>query len=656
MTNESNESDSGKTEGKGLYKRFAHLLAAVSDLSKTEGKGSYKRFGLLLAAVCVIVIGVFTRNLPAVGAGLLAVIAAFYRLPDSVPLPIIPTYYFLAGGALLLAGVTGLLAHRDFQNPLIPALWIGSMVIGLVAAVKLDRTLPQAATTGHLRANTIFKSHGWLIPIILVAFALRIYRIEAYPPLHGDEGEMGLAALRVLTGDAPPLTATGWFDHPALFHYLQAVPVAIFGRTGFALRLLSVMAGVLCVPIVYQLGRRAWGPVAGLSAAWFLAVAHLHIHFSRIGLNNIESTLFLLLFLLLMTRIRPQRVTIYALAGLAVGLAQYMYFGSRVILFIAALLLLFTWRKKMTDSRQLAAFAASLLLAVMPLAAFYISHPDPFVGRARGVFIFSENNIKHTLQSDQVSLPEDVWPLLGEQVRRNVNFFIGDGDQSPFYIASVPGLDMLTGVLFWLGLGLALTRLRRYQEFAVLIWLGLGIFIGGVLTIDAPNSPRLLIVIPAVVLLAGSFVQRSGQLLSAYPRRVKTLFLIVVFALTALLNIKIYFYDFDRNLPPGNLTVDSIAREIRSAGEESDQVFLLGQPHLSANYGTIHFLAGDEVQDLETLEEIPLQHGQELLFIALPNQTETLDSIKQRWPGGISFTRLNGQNDPVYATYWVQTP
>jgi 4-amino-4-deoxy-L-arabinose transferase-like glycosyltransferase len=655
MTEESNESESIETESKGLSKRFALLLTAVSDWSKTGSRASYGRLGLLLAAVVVVFFGIFTRNLPAVGIGLLAVIAAFYRLPDATPLPVIPTYYFLAVGALFLAAVAGILTNQDVHNPLIPALWIASMVIGLVAAVKLDRTLPQTPATGYSRANTFFKSHVWLIPVILVAFALRIYRLEAYPPLHGDEGEMGLAAMRVLTGDAPPPTATGWLDHPALFHYLQAVPLAIFGRTGFGLRLLSVMAGVLCVPIVYVLGRRGWGPVAGLTAAWFLAVAHLHVHYSRIGLNNIESTFFLLLFLLLMTRIRPQRVSVYVLAGLVVGLAQYMYFGSRVILLIAALLLLFTWRKKITDVRQLAAFGAGLLLALIPLAAFYFNNPDPFVSRARFVFIFNGNNAQHILQSDQVSMPKDALPLLGEQLRRNLNYFVGDGDLSPFYISSVPALDIVTGVLFWLGLGLALTRLRRFQEFAVLVWLGLGIFIGGVLTIDAPNSPRLLIVIPAVVLLAGIFVQRIGQLLSAYPRRVMTLLLIVVFAAVALLNVKIYFYDFDRDLIPGNLAADSIAREFSSAGESS-QAFLLGQPHLYAHYGTIHFLAGDEVRDLETLEEIPLQQGTELLFIALPNHTGTLDGIKQRWPGGESFTRLNSQNLPMYDTYSVQTP
>ena len=359
-------------------------------------------------------------------------------------------------------------------------------------------------------------------------------------------------------------------------------------------------------------------------------------------------------FLLLVTRFRPWRVTVYTLAGLTVGLAQYMYFGSRLILIIAILMLLFTWRRRMTSPRQLAAFAIGLVLAILPLAVFYVSHPDPFVSRARGVFVMNDENARHVLDSDQVSLPDDLLPLLGEQLRRNLSFFVGDGDRSPFYIATVPGLDMLTTILFVLGLGLAITRLPRFQEYTVLVWFGLGVFIGGVLTIDSPSAPRLLIVIPAVVLLVGIILQRGAKLASAYPRWLKALILLAVLAAVAALNIKIYFGDFQQDLPPGNLAADSIAREIRAASESHD-VYLLGEPILYAKYGTIQFLAGDEVRDLTNPEEVPVRPGQKLLFIVLPNHSEALADIRQRWPGGQSFTHVNAYDVPLYTTYRVQT-
>jgi hypothetical protein len=383
-----------------------------------------------------------------------------------------------------------------------------------------------------------------------------------------------------------------------------------------------------------------------------MTVSHLHIHFSRIGLNNIESTLAMLLFLALMTRIRPARLAPLAVSGLVVGLAQYLYYGSRVIPLVAVVLIFVFWQKKMIDLKQVAALGLGVLIAYVPLGTFYVTHPGAFVNRSRGVFVLTEQNVKHTLHSDEASVPHDLLPLLEEQVNLNLNFFVKAGDRSAFYSPSIPGFDLLTSILFWLGLGLALTRLRRFHEMAILIWLGMGLLFGGILTNDAPNAPRLLIVIPAVFLLGGVLLHQAGKLLSLYPQKLKVLTLGLVLALTGFLNLKIYFHDFGSDLPPRNLVSDSIAREIKAAGPVDD-VFLLGQPHLSVKYGTIHFLAGDTAADLVDAADIPAPNGRGLLVIALPDQTENLETIEQRIPGGVVWTRVNQRNDPIYTVYHV---
>jgi hypothetical protein len=269
--------------------------------------------------------------------------------------------------------------------------------------------------------------------------------------------------------------------------------------------------------------------------------------------------------------------------------------------------------------------------------------------------VLSGDNVKHVLHSDEASLPEDLLPMFAQQIRSNLSFFIADGDRSPFYTAEVPGLDMVTSVLFWLGLGLALTRLPRLQESTVLLYLGLAVFIGGVLTIDSPNAPRLQIALPAVVLLGGLVVQRGDQLLAAYPPKVKAAVLVTILLTAAALNIKTYFVDFRSNLPPANLRTDLLAREIRSAGD-SYQAFLLGQPILYAHYGTIAFLGSEEVQDIVTADDIELQPGKGLLVLALPDQTPTLETIRQRWPGGESSSYATEYDVPLYSSYRVRAP
>jgi 4-amino-4-deoxy-L-arabinose transferase-like glycosyltransferase len=614
-------------------------------------KLSSKRLGLCIAAVVMAVLGVLTGSLWLIGGGMAAIVAACQGISETYTLPRIAGHYGLLLGALLVSAIICTLVFQNFENPVINLLWLIAMCMYIIAALRFDRAIPTEATTPR-HENKSLKKHVLIIPVILIAFALRIYNLETLPPLHGDEGEMGLAALQVLENEAPPLTAVGWMHHPALFHYLQAGPVAILGRTGLALRILSVVAGVLCIPLIYNLAQRGWGVVAGLAAAWLMAVSHLHIHFSRIGLNNIESTLAMLLFLTLMIRIRPNRLTLLAVSGLVVGLAQYLYYGSRVIPLIAAVLLFVFWQKKMIDVKQLAAFGLGFLIAFAPLGSFYVTQPDAFISRSRGVFLLNEQNVKHTLQSDEASVPHDLLPLLKEQVNRNLNFFVKGGDRSPFYSASIPGFDLVTSILFWLGLGLVLTRLRRFHEIAILIWLGLGLLFGGILTSDAPNAPRLLIVIPVVFLLGGILLQQAGRLLSLYPQTLKVLALGLILALAGYFNLKIYFHDFVSDLPPRNLTSDSVAREIKTAGP-ADDVFLLGQPHLSVKYGTIHYLAGDSAIDLAGSADIPAPNGRGLLIIALPDQVDNLKAIEQRIPGGTIWTRVNRRNDPIYTTYHV---
>jgi hypothetical protein len=337
---------------------------------------------------------------------------------------------------------------------------------------------------------------------------------------------------------------------------------------------------------------------------------------------------------------------------LVVGLAQYLYYGSRVIPLIAVALLFVFRQKKMIDLKQVAAFGLGVLIAYAPLGTFYVTHPDAFISRSRGVFLLNEQNVKHTLHSDEASIPHDLAPLFKEQVNRNLNFFVKSGDRSAFYSSSIPAFDLVTSILFWLGLGLVLTRLRRFQEIAVLIWLGLALLFGGILTTDAPNAPRLLIVIPAVFLLGGILLQQAGRLLSLYPQKLKVLALSLILALTGFLNFKVYFYDFVSDLPARNFEGDSIAREIKTAGP-ADDVFLLGQPHLSVKYGTIHFLAGDTAADLADSANVPTPNGRGLRVIALPDQVDDLEAIERLIPGGESWTRVNQRNDPVYTVYHV---
>lgn len=82
---------------------------------------------------------------------------------------------------------------------------------------------------------------------------------------------------------APPLL-------PALIEWI----FILFGPSNFGAALPSLILGSLTIPLVWWVGRRWFGPVAGLSSATLAAFSDIHILFSRTALTDVPLCFFLL--------------------------------------------------------------------------------------------------------------------------------------------------------------------------------------------------------------------------------------------------------------------------------------------------------------------------------------------------------------------------
>ncbi|MEQ8676934.1 MAG: glycosyltransferase family 39 protein [Aggregatilineales bacterium] len=121
---------------------------------------------------------------------------------------------------------------------------------------------------------------------------------------------------------------------PYLFPYMQWHFVEIFGRNLVGLRMLSVVLGVVTVFVLYLLAREMFDVPLALLASVLLAAFPLHIHFSRLALNNIADPIFGMLAMLFILRgIKPHRRMRpnFVWAGVALGLTQYFYEGGRLL-------------------------------------------------------------------------------------------------------------------------------------------------------------------------------------------------------------------------------------------------------------------------------------------------------------------------------------
>jgi 4-amino-4-deoxy-L-arabinose transferase-like glycosyltransferase len=537
-----------------------------------------------------------------------------------------------------------------------------------------------------------------------VALFLRTYLLETdLPAMHGDEGEMGELARNVLYGPGDgrgalplPYFRTGFLDHPTFFHFLQAGALILLGDDILSLKLLSALFGALCAPAIYVIGRVGWGRGAGLVAAWLLAVSHLHIQFSRIALNNIETVWFTIVFIMLVILVDAlgpvparapaaaaedtttmcltadadsaappvqaglpdRRLMLFVLIGLTVGLSQYFYYGSRLIALLALPLLLLLWLTHRATLRDLAVSATAAVAVYLPLLYFYTSNLPSFLNRTRGVSVFSQEGMQHVL-GPSAAWPADWWPLLLVQVQRNAEFFIASGDRSAFYMPEFPAFDPVTVALFWLGLGVLVVQWRRFPGQATLLWLGLGVLLGGVATNDAPNAPRLIVAVPAVFVVAGAAVQKLFDVLGAvWPRGLRWaagLAVALLFAVTLQANYTIYFERYAQIQPYAGWSVMSRMMVEHAATHRS---VMLGEPILFVEHGTIRFIAADAARaNLFSVDEFPQQvalaaeNGQGVLLIALTHHLNELAAIKQQYPGGESGEYYDALDRLVFAYY-----
>lgn len=138
----------------------------------------------------------------------------------------------------------------------------------------------------------------WMTAILWIGFTVRIAQLGK-PSLWLDEAITWLIVSAPLKEGLERMLVDA--VHPPL-HYLILRPVAAMNQNEFALRLPSVLFGLVSIPLMYRLGRAVAGApgrerLVGLLAAAFLAINPFHVWFAREARNY--ELVFLLSLLIL---------------------------------------------------------------------------------------------------------------------------------------------------------------------------------------------------------------------------------------------------------------------------------------------------------------------------------------------------------------------
>ncbi len=466
----------------------------------------------------------------------------------------------ILGGLICLA----ILIENNGQFLHIPALMTLSLhtqfavcIISIMALTLGFGLIQRSKTHSEPKSQYSVLSTQYFYPVLLIiitilAFVLRLWELGTAVHKFVDEVHFSTAVMSLLPGTPgfrllEPFSSITAF--PWLYPYWQSLAVQALGRGLEALRLPSVILGTLGIPAIYLLAKNLFDRPIALLAALLLATFPPHLHFSRIGLNNIADPLVGTLMLAFLGRgLRTGRRLDFALAGAALGLTQYFYEGGRLLYPPLAVLWLIYALVTRRRSHQPSAFSfqpievstrnakrgtvssvpktayASYLifflvafLVALPIYTTLIAWDHPLVARFNTVGLGGSYWLKVQAVGQPQTLEQSLLrPFLVYVHQPETGQYYG-GEQALVLTPLVPFLLLGVVVLVWRW---------RSPGFVLLIWLMLT-SAGNILMTESAISARYVVAFPALVIIIAVGVRTVLILLlpTRYPNWARALLL-----------------------------------------------------------------------------------------------------------------------------------
>jgi len=211
-----------------------------------------------------------------------------------------------------------------------------------------------------------------LAAITALGAALRLYHLD-YQSIWHDEA-ISLTVSRAPLGEFfsffKPAGSTLPFEYnPPVYGLILHVWFKVWGFGGFEARLLSAVAGILALPLIFALTRRLYDASTGLVAALLLAVSQIGVMFSQEA-RNYELLLLLALVTAWLYWIAMSRRSLPAWCGFTVAavlMVLTQYYGAFVIIALAVFTV-FYWRR--IPLAWVAGTALTAAAALIPWAMF----------------------------------------------------------------------------------------------------------------------------------------------------------------------------------------------------------------------------------------------------------------------------------------------
>lgn len=526
-----------------------------------------------------------------------------------------------------------------------------------------------------------------LLMIIAVGAFFRFHELESIPPeMTSDHVEKLLDSARVFGDLGPVHLGPAYTPVPQIFFpnnggrepiqmYLVSFAAHLtgWGFTFNTLKIVSVIEGLVTLPLLYWMGKELANKRAGLLLAGLVAVSFWHTMLSRLALRIVLMPLCITLLLIYLVRaMRHNRRADYLKAGLVLGAGMYAYQGLRMAPLIvlvgvglAMLAIARSGRDRLRYTTNLMALIAISLAVFVPMGRVMLESPEDFWRRTSGRLGVDESGVV-------------IKDPLGQFVNNyNDALWMFNWKSDVQWISNVPNrpqLDPFTGALFTLGVAGALMRLVRQRDpvEAMLLLTVLIMLLPSALSIaqpqENPSATRASGTLPVVYLWAALALD---TLLTHIGRaHTRTLAAVgtagAIFASVAVYNYDLFFDIYRESYAHSADPYSHIGDVVRGFAESlgsMETVFIVAYPHwldhraVGLNANDINWVNMDKLLQVEDLPQY-LPETRTLPLMILYNQfdTEAAEYLAEIFPEAIvTYHRVPG-GDPGKDFYIMIVP
>jgi hypothetical protein len=593
------------------------------------------------------------------------------RLAAAIPLRPNRTIRFLGFGLFALAVLSCGLGLAAFSQDSTAAKgwlpYLSSAAFFMAACYLIVPYRPAFVIPDRLTRTTLVS----LLFILAVGLFLRLYRLDVQPfGIWSDEVDIGAIANRILNNPEFRPFIVPDNQTPLHFFALVAWSFQLLGKSIIAIRVVTVSLGTASIGLAFLAGREAFGNRFGLLFAFAVAVAHWHVNFSRFGVYTMSVSFFGLLAIWFLLRARRTRqLHDFVWAGLALGFGLNFYIAARLLVVVLFIylgyeVLLACWHRlapagikpypRSTLAVGLVALLAAVWFSIAPLIQYSVTYPDLYWGRSNDVSIFTHRD------------EPDLATAIYKNTVTHLLMFNYHGDNNGRHnLPGEPMLDPAMGVLFVLGVGLAVARFRNPVNLLMLVLFGVGLM-GGILSLDfeAPQSTRAFnAIIPVLyfVALTVETLWRGVDHLTLSPAARRLTVITATLALGSYViyyNAETYFVrqaNNDRVWYEYNGIETTAAYRMQEAFAAGSSIY--GSVYLN-NHIVIQFLAPEIVgtQTLVPPVGFPLSEAGDrpVTILVDPSSLWILDQIKLYYPN--AQTRIDTAPSGSPALYTVTIP